>query len=118
MGRSTGGAFLERGGVLTDLGALPGGAFTVAFALNSRDQVVGYAFGIGNGVGPHAFLYDAQLDPPMQDLNDLIPPDSGIVLDSGDGNQRSRRTSSASGQCGDSSRRSAPSYWSLNPSSP
>ena len=81
---STGGAFLERGGVLTDLGALPGGAFTVAFALNSRDQVVGYAFGIGSGVG-HAFLYDAQLDPPMQDLNDLIPPDSGIVFDQATG---------------------------------
>jgi hypothetical protein len=81
---STGGAFLERGGVLTDLGGLPGGAFTVAFALNSRDQVVGYAFGIGNGVG-HAFLYDAQLEPPMQDLNDLIPPDSGIVFNQATG---------------------------------
>jgi probable HAF family extracellular repeat protein len=81
---STGDAFLERGGVLTDLGGLPGGAFTVAFALNSRDQVVGYAFGIGNGVG-HAFLYDAQLDPPMQDLNDLIPPDSGIVFNQATG---------------------------------
>ena len=81
---STGGAFLERGGVLTDLGALPGGAFTVALALNSRDQVVGYAFGIGSGVG-HAFLYDAKLDPPMQDLNDLIPPDSGIVFDQATG---------------------------------
>jgi probable HAF family extracellular repeat protein len=81
---STGGAFLERDGVLTDLGGLPGGAFTVALALNSRDQVVGYAFGIGNGVG-HAFLYDAQLDPPMQDLNDLIPPDSGIVFNQATG---------------------------------
>jgi probable HAF family extracellular repeat protein len=81
---STGGAFLERGGVLTDLGGLPGGALSVAFALNSRDQVVGYAFGIGSGVG-HAFLYDAQLDPPMQDLNDLIPPDSGIVFNQATG---------------------------------
>jgi probable HAF family extracellular repeat protein len=76
---STGGAFLERDGVLTDLGTLPGG-IPVAFALNSHDQVVGDAFGIGTGFGQHAFLYDAQLDPPMQDLNDLIPPDSGIVL--------------------------------------
>ena len=76
---STGGAFLERDGVLTDLGTLPGG-IAVALALNSHDQVVGKAFGIGLGLGEHAFLYDARLDPPMQDLNDLIPPDSGIVF--------------------------------------
>ena len=80
IGGSTGGAFLERDGVLTDLGTLPGGGFAVALALNSHDQVVGYVFDIGPGVGEHAFLYDARLDPPMQDLNDLIPPDSGIVL--------------------------------------
>jgi probable HAF family extracellular repeat protein len=76
---STGGAFLERDGVFTDLGTLPGG-IAVAFALNSHDQVVGYAFGVGTGIGEHAFLYDARLDPPMRDLNDLIPPDSGIVF--------------------------------------
>jgi probable HAF family extracellular repeat protein len=79
VGGSTGGAFLERDGVLTDLGTLPGG-IAVALALNSHDQVVGDAFGIGTGLGEHAFLYDGRLDPPMQDLNDLIPPDSGIVF--------------------------------------
>ena len=57
IGGSTGGAFLERDGVLADLGTLPGG-IAVALALNSHDQVVGKAFGIGLGVGEHAFLYD------------------------------------------------------------
>jgi probable HAF family extracellular repeat protein len=83
---STGGAFLERGGVFTDLGTLRGAISNapVAFALNSHDQVVGVSFGIAVGF-EHAFLYDAQLDPPMQDLNDLIPPDTGIVLNQATG---------------------------------
>jgi len=74
-----GGAFLERDGVLTDLGTLPG-AIPVPVALNSHDQVVGEAFAFTATFGQHAILYDARLDPPMRDLNDLIPPDSGIVL--------------------------------------
>jgi probable HAF family extracellular repeat protein len=80
VGGSTGGAFLERDGVLTDLGTLPG-TTPVAAALNSHDQVVGEAFAFTATFGQHAILYDARLDPPMRDLNDLIPPDSGIELD-------------------------------------
>jgi probable HAF family extracellular repeat protein len=79
VGGSTGGAFLERDGVLTDLGTLPG-TTPVAVALNSHDQVVGEAFDFSSVFGQHAILYDARLAPPMQDLNDLIPPDSGIEL--------------------------------------
>jgi probable HAF family extracellular repeat protein len=77
---STRGAFLERDSVFTDLGTLPG-AIPVAVALNSHDQVVGTALAFSTVFGQHAILYDARLDPPMQDLNDLIPPDSGIELD-------------------------------------
>jgi probable HAF family extracellular repeat protein len=79
VGGSSGGAFLERDGVLTDLGTLPG-TTPVAVALNSHDQVVGEAFAFTATFGQHAILYDTRLDPPVQDLNDLIPPDSGIEL--------------------------------------
>ena len=49
-------------------------------ALNAHDQVVGYAFDYSTTFVERAFLYDARLDPPMRDLNDLIPADSRIVL--------------------------------------
>ena len=78
---STGGAFLEMGGVVTDLGTLPGAGTAIALGLNSRDQVVGGAIGYATGPVERAFVYDTRLDPPMQDLNDLIPADSGIVLE-------------------------------------
>jgi hypothetical protein len=42
--------------------------------------VVGYAFDYSTMFVERAFVYDARLDPPMRDLNDLIPADSGIVL--------------------------------------
>ena len=76
----TGHAFLDRGGTATDLGTLPGGLVAAALALNARDQVVGYAFDYSTTFVERAFLYDARLDPPMRDLNELIPADSAIVL--------------------------------------
>lgn len=73
-------AFLDRRSVATDLGTLPGGLVATGLALNAHDQVVGYAFDYSTTFVERAFLYDARLDPPMRDLNDLIPADSGIVL--------------------------------------
>jgi uncharacterized membrane protein len=69
------------GGVVTDLGTLPGAGTAIALGLNSRDQVVGGAIGYAIGPVERAFLYDTRLEPPMRDLNDLIPADWGIVLE-------------------------------------
>jgi probable HAF family extracellular repeat protein len=75
-------AFLARSGVVMDLGTLPGGPIATALALNAHDQVVGYAFdySLPATLAERAFLYDPRLDPPMQDLNDLIPAESAIML--------------------------------------
>jgi hypothetical protein len=75
-------------------------------ALNSHDQVVGEAFAFTATFGQHAILYDARLDPPMQDLNDLIPPDSGIELSAATPSTIAGALS-ASGQSMDSRRRCA-----------
>lgn len=73
-------AFLDRAGATTDLGTLPGGLEATGLAFNVHDQVVGYAFDYSATVVERAFLYDARLGPSLQDLNDLIPANSGIVL--------------------------------------
>jgi hypothetical protein len=72
-------AFLVHGGVGIDLGALDG-LTTAAFAVNSQDQVVGYGFDFSVTDDEQAFLYDTRLDPPLQNLNALIPAGSGIVV--------------------------------------
>jgi probable HAF family extracellular repeat protein len=50
-----------------DVGVLEGDAFSEAFAINSRGQVVGVSFGGPNGA--HAFLWQ---DGVLKDLNDLV----------------------------------------------
>lgn len=60
----------------TDLGTL-GGTFSFGFGINGLGQAVGYAATAGNATSA-AFLAD--LSGPMQNLNDLIPGDSGWVL--------------------------------------
>jgi len=50
-----------------DIGVLDGDAFSEAFAINSRGQVVGVSFGGANG--PHAFVWQGGV---LQDLNDLV----------------------------------------------
>jgi probable HAF family extracellular repeat protein len=68
-------AFLWRNGVLTDLGTL--GANSTAWAINSSGQVVG-ASGITFATA-HAFL--SENGSGMVDLNDFIPPGSGLYLE-------------------------------------
>jgi probable HAF family extracellular repeat protein len=60
---------------VTDLGTL-GGISSHAYGINNSGQVVGNALTAGGDV--HAFLYTG--NGPMQDLNDLIAPDSGLAL--------------------------------------
>ena len=72
-------AFLDTNGTITDLGTL-GGASSQALGINDSGQVVGNADNSAADV--HAFLYS---DGAMQDLNDLIPANSGWVLRSATG---------------------------------
>ena len=66
-------AFLWKNGVMTDLGNL--GKTSRAHGINSRTQVVGNA---RMQVGlPHAWLWEKGM---IYDLNDLIPPGSGVLL--------------------------------------
>ena len=74
--------FIWQNGVWTDLGLLPGGDACAPLALNNLGQVVGHAsihVTIGNiqYMGGTAFLWQNGV---LQDLNQQIPPDSGIYL--------------------------------------
>ncbi len=65
-------AFLYANGSVTDLGMLKG-FHTQAFGINSKKEVVGNSKAPGN----HGFLYSNGL---MYDLNDLLIPGSGWVI--------------------------------------
>jgi probable HAF family extracellular repeat protein len=71
-------AFLYQNGAMTDLGTL-GGTNSSAYAINDSGQVVGQA-STSSGE-QHAFIYDASAaTPKMEDLNTLIPADSGWTI--------------------------------------
>ena len=66
-------AFLWKNGLVTDLGALPGGNQSYAFAINNAGQVVGYSWAYD---GPHhAFLWEDGLMSPLA----LLPGGSGTI---------------------------------------
>ncbi len=71
--------FIYSGGVLTDLGTL-GGSYCSPTALNNRGQVVGQAADATEATFPFRWQ-----DGAMQNLNSLLPPDSGWELWSADG---------------------------------
>jgi probable HAF family extracellular repeat protein len=68
-------AFLWQNGRMTDLGTLPTFVTSEAFGINASGQVIGTSF-TASGAG-HAFV-DA--NGVMQDLNNLIPANSGWTL--------------------------------------
>jgi probable HAF family extracellular repeat protein len=63
-------------GTIDDLGTLPGGNYSVAFGINDISQIVGYGNIADNAA--HAMLWSSTGG--MQDLNNLIPSNSGWVL--------------------------------------
>ena len=69
---STGGAGYQ----VTDLGTLPGGAYSRALGINSRGQVVGFSHIASNT--SHAFLWE---DGVMTDLNNLVGDVRDLVLE-------------------------------------
>ncbi len=66
-------AVLWNNGMITDLGTL--GGESIAYTINNTGQVIGHAYTADNR--QHAFLINGG---PMQDLNDLIPANSGWEL--------------------------------------
>jgi len=68
-------SFIYAGGVLKDLGMLPGGTQSFAHGINNSGQVVGASDSAASTL--HAFLYVGGV---MRDLNGLIPANSGWVL--------------------------------------
>jgi probable HAF family extracellular repeat protein len=69
-------AYLYSAGTVTGLGFLPGFVNSAAAAINNAGQVVGTVWNFSNPKA-HAFVY---ADGAMADLNDLVPPDSGLTL--------------------------------------
>jgi len=70
-------AFLYQNGVMGDIGVLPGGSIATAYAINNSSQIVGESNITSGGALYHAFLYESGH---MTDLNNLIPENSGWVL--------------------------------------
>ncbi len=79
-GTSTGGhwhaVLWDTSDKIQDLGTLPGGNYSIAFGVNSSSVVVGYGNLWNNAA--HAMVWTSTGG--MQDLNSLIPSNSGWVL--------------------------------------
>jgi probable HAF family extracellular repeat protein len=74
----SGGSFLWRHGVMTDLGTVGNSAGSVALGINSRRQIVGTLFD-SNGNESGGFLWED--GGPMVDLSTLVLPNPGLQLD-------------------------------------
>jgi probable HAF family extracellular repeat protein len=75
-------AFIYNNGAMKDLGTL-GGAYSTGTSINSAGVVVGYATPANpNATSYHAFVFAGSK---MQDLNALIPSNSGWLLEAANG---------------------------------
>ena len=71
-------AFVWKKGVMSSLGTLPGDPCSLAFNINSTGQVVGSSVTDCSSDRGRAFLWDD--GGPMVDLNNFVPPGSGLTL--------------------------------------
>ena len=69
-------AFLSKRGHMSDLGVIRGKLCSVAYAINSKQQIVGSSDDCAGG-NPHAFFWE---DGSLVDLNTFVSPNSGVVL--------------------------------------
>lgn len=69
--------FLYSEGSMSDIGLLPGGTYNYARSINDSGQIVGQCTVDGDAIY-HAYLFS---NGSITDLNDLIPADSGWVLE-------------------------------------
>jgi probable HAF family extracellular repeat protein len=74
-------AFRWKNGHMTNLGSLYDDVCSLAFGSNSKGQIVGDSIPCDIGGASHPFLWEN--GGPMVDLNTLIPPGSGVVLNEG-----------------------------------
>jgi len=71
-------AFLWQGGEMVDLATLPGFEHSSATDINDAGQIVGVAWGVGDNLNIQAAII--QQNGIMTDLNELIPPDTGLTM--------------------------------------
>jgi len=73
-------AFLWQSGVMTDLGTLHGDPCSEAGSINSSGQVVGASQSAAGGCNFYTSAFLWENGGPSVDLNDLVPPHSGLFL--------------------------------------
>jgi len=76
-------AFVWRDGKMIDLGTVSGDSCSLTHFMNARSQVVGSSFDCSDFVELHGFLW--QPGGPMIDLNQFVPPGSGLIVTDGEG---------------------------------
>jgi probable HAF family extracellular repeat protein len=67
---------------MTDLGTMGTDPCSRALMMNSHGQIVGTTIAVCGELSTHAFLWEN--GGPMIDLNTLIPPNSGVLLNEAD----------------------------------
>lgn len=84
------GALWTPDGKITQIGPLPGDAFSLAYGINDRGQVVGQSID-ANG-NSRAFIWQ---NGQISDLNEMVPPGSPYLVFAGDINNRGEVTGGA-----------------------
>lgn len=84
------GALWTPDGKITQIGPLPGDAFSLAYGINDQGQVVGQS--IDASGNSRAFIWQ---NGQISDLNEMVPPGSPYLVFAGDINNRGEITGGA-----------------------